>query len=277
MNVLKRIFGKFKSKWFMFGNFYQPIIPFRVNILYWRKSQHSENVGDLFSVIVLSFMKEFYNINKTFTFKTIRLASIGSLIQSLNTKTTVWGSGIISPSSFSNFNRNVELDIRSVRGPKTRELLLEKGFYCPENFGDPALLFPDFYTPSIFVTKYDYLVIPHHLKINQYLHLGDDIMLSTITSDWRTFIDKIYNSQLVISASLHGIIIAEAYGIPAILLNDIQYDMFKYQDYYCSTGRFDFLLANSIEEALAMEKPAVPDMSLLKRQLYESFPVDLWK
>ena len=40
-------------------------------------------------------------------------------------------------------------------------------------------------------------------------------------------------AKLVISSSLHGIILAETYGIPAILLMDkVTNNMFKYNDYY---------------------------------------------
>ena len=40
------------------------------------------------------------------------------------------------------------------------------------------------------------------------------------TSDYRKFITEICQSKLIISSSLHGIILAESYGIPAIFLNE---------------------------------------------------------
>ena len=45
-----------------------------------------------------------------------------------------------------------------------------------------------------------------------------DNQIDILTNDWKK-INQIYNSKLIISSSLHGIILAVAYGIPAILLN----------------------------------------------------------
>ncbi|WP_346793949.1 polysaccharide pyruvyl transferase family protein, partial [Klebsiella pneumoniae] len=53
-----------------------------------------------------------------------------------------------------------------------------------------------------------------------------------------SFTKEIVNSKFVISGSLHGIIIAEAYGIPAIFLdNNSGESRFKYDDYYFGSGR----------------------------------------
>ena len=91
-------------------------------------------------------------------------------------------------------------------------------------------------------------------------------------------IDEIYNSKLIISSTLHGIILAEAYGVPAIMLNKIEKnDRFKYDDYYHSTGRYNYPVCSTIEEALQMPVPEVPDLSQLQQNLLESFPTDLWK
>ena len=65
---------------------------------------------------------------------------IGSTIDMLsNCNTEIWGAGII--------NRVDVLDIKfkkihAVRGPLTRQKLIDKGYKCPEIYGDPALLLP---------------------------------------------------------------------------------------------------------------------------------------
>ena len=88
------------------------------------------------------------------------------------------------------------------------------------------------------------------------------------------------SANLVVSSSLHGIILAEAYGIPAILLrNPIDKSMFKYYDYYGSTRRNSFPIVDTLEEALNVT-PSIPEngiISELQEGLIKSFPNDLWK
>ena len=88
---------------------------------------------------------------------------------------------------------------------------------------------------------------------------------------------QIFNSKFVISSSLHGIILAEAYGVPAIFLNERQEKyLFKYEDWYQSTGRKDFVKANSVGEALKYSTPELPDLKLMQENLLETFPIDLF-
>lgn len=72
---------------------------------------------------------------------------IGSIIGFYNLDNTIiYGSGIKNPyESIS----GVPEKIISVRGPKTRDILLKNGIECPENYGDPALLLPLFYQPKV--------------------------------------------------------------------------------------------------------------------------------
>ena len=158
-----------------------------------------------------------------------------------------------------------------MRGPETRRILLANGYPCPECFGDPAILMPLFYQPLEATDCQDYVVVPHIVYGTDYPNV-----LSPYTDDWKSFIDRLVATRRVISSSLHGIILAESYGIRAILLNDHNMNLFKYQDYYQSTGRMVFPIAHSVEEALTMEPAPIPDFTEMRQNLLDAFPYDLW-
>lgn len=96
-----------------------------------------------------------------------------------------------------------------------------------------------------------------------------------LTTNYQFVIDEIIKSKLVISSSLHGIILAETYGIPAILLNNG--DLFKYMDWYESTGRSDIKVAANIEKALNMEPMRLPKLEEMQEKVLNAFPKDLWE
>ena len=54
--------------------------------------------------------------------------------------------------------------VLAVRGPLSRNYLLENGVDCPDVYGDPALLFPKYYKPHIY-KKYKLGIIAENLGI----------------------------------------------------------------------------------------------------------------
>lgn len=93
-----------------------------------------------------------------------------------------------------------------------------------------------------------------------------------MTNDWKNFIDEIVSARFVVSSSLHGLILAEAYGVPCVMLKNTESsDLFKYKDYYYSTGRKHFFMANSVEEALEHRDVEVPDLRAMQESLLENF------
>lgn len=269
---------KYISRWFVLGNIFRPIIPFTVNLLYWKPSKTTDNVGDLLSLVVYKNMLKLGGMNHhPLTPNTKRIVSIGSVLSFVGSgHTTVWGTGLMNAECVTALTaKNAKLDIRAVRGPKTRERLTHSGFICPSVFGDPAILLPCFYNPTIQKVAGKIVIILHHSKFEKYSTQYKNV-LDTYTSDWQNFVREIKSAEKVISSSLHGIILAESYGVPCVWLNDIPDSSFKYEDYYQSTGRTNYPLANSIEEAMTI--PGEINQSLQKMQaaLRESFPYDLF-
>lgn len=136
--------------------------------------------------------------------------------------------------------------ILAVRGELTYKWLTNNKISCPKVYGDPALLLPKFYKPKD-KKIYKISFIPHHLEfninkdmINSFAGKGVHIINVCNYSKWEEIIDDICSSEFVISSSLHGVIVSEAYGVPNVwALSKGQVDGFdfKFYDFYSSIGK----------------------------------------
>ncbi len=247
-------------------------------LFYWNEETFA-NFGDLLS---LKLMERITNTPlRTYIKKNPnqdqKLLAIGSIFYFANEGDIVWGSGVNGKRLEQSDYQFSNLDIRAVRGPLTRRFILEQfQIHCPEVYGDPGLLLPYFFPE--FLRKEnpsrDYIVIPHYSENHSFSKSEDSHVVYT-TDPWYEVIEKILDSKLVISSSLHGVVIAEAFGIPARLLRITDNEpMFKFEDYYLGTNRPDFQMARTVEEAIELrgESPPVCDL----KRLYEAFPFEFW-
>lgn len=216
--------------------------------------------------------------------ETKHLYAIGSILLGYQ-DCTIWGSGFLNDPTVSKAFGVYTLihqywhktDVRAVRGPESRRILMKMGINCPEVYGDPAILMPLFYEPKCAFPK-KYVVVPHFNEFPKYK--DEDNVISPFTNDYKGFIDSICSSDLVISSSLHGIVLAEAYGIPAVLLNNYSAkNILKYKDYYESLGQYDIKIARNIDEALRIKirQPNKEKMCEMRKRLLDAFPIDLWE
>ena len=245
----------------------------------------SYNLGDYLARVVVEFMLDKKGLSlENEVSRTKFLNSIGSNLNLSYQNATIWGSGFEKELSW---YQNIfhtrpfrRLDVRAVRGPLTYAYL-KKLKQIRENesisFGDPAILLPLIYNPEVEKTK-DYVIIPQYYKESKIREkYSDDLIVSMKTANYKSVIDRIKSSKLVISSSLHGIILAECYGVPAVFFRALNKKVdFKYKDYYYSTNRFDFPIATTVEEALVTPPLPIPDFSELQQGLMNSFPYDLW-
>lgn len=169
-----------------------------------------------------------------------RFLAIGSVLHLADSNTEVWGSGFIRPDSCVLEPPRV---IHAVRGPLTRDLLLRAGVPCPEVFGDPALLLPRYWNPSP-NSRIRIGLIPHmvdaRLPVVRHLASQDGVKLIDIQGDLLEFVREVKSCDVVLSSSLHGLICADAYGIPNrwIMLSDgLVGGAFKFNDYYSGIGQ----------------------------------------
>lgn len=258
--------------------------PNRVNLYRWYYSENSEkeNLGDYLAEIIVDYMLSLKCVSRNkYVAHRKNLYTVGSILGTGMCNATVWGSGYIDKYTVGNTYKKIlpklrQLDIRAVRGPLTREVLLSTGYNCPEVYGDPAVLLPLIYTPNFSpdMLKTDYKLVKHFTDNTE---CKDTI--SILTKDYKNFVNQVVTSKKIISSSLHGIIIAESYGVPAVLYMPkcVKEKEFKYRDYYYSTGRMEFPIARTLEDAIKITPCALPDMTMLQKNLINSFPYDLWK
>ncbi len=282
----KRIINKNGYIFYKSSYFPKPAQKNRVNINAWVNYEEPvHNLGDWLSPIVVKKTAELLGIDaEKPVSKTKHLYAVGSILPGWQ-DSTAWGTGFLHDETksrsfwlFKLYHRLYHTsDIRAVRGPKTKQVLDRMGIACPEVYGDPALLLPILYSPKSLPSE-GILLIPHYNE--EKIYASYQPQLSMKTDDWQGAIDRIASAKRVITSSLHGIIIAEAYGVPAVLLKrKTDTDMFKYEDYYYSTERFDFPAAQSVEEALSLEPSLLSreKLSEMQAELLKAFPRDLWE
>ena len=253
-------------------------LPNRVNLNYW---DGKPNLGDAISPVIVEHLLSKKGLTLLSpTKKTSHLYAVGSVITAGVQDCTIWGSGILY-TLLGYRLKGRKLDVRAVRGPLTRVMLLEYGYNVPEIFGDPAIFLPEVYTPKNVQKKYKYGIVAHKngsVRLNDFSKLGENCytIIDIKTCDYKKFIDQLFSAERIISTSLHGIILAESYGIPAILVRP-DFSLFKYYDWYCATGRNDFPVLNSLEELSDDIFPQVPDLTSLRIGLLNTFPYDLFE
>jgi pyruvyltransferase len=158
-------------------------------------------------------LKECWNFTQLLFGKNFYI-SVGSIIQfyKLNGG-IVWGAGLIDDKYTTGRHKYY-----AVRGPKTRALLEKKGYSVPEVYGDPALILPKIYSKRVEIRNKIGIVphIIHYEDLKEYKIHSQMKVIDLKTKDIEVVVDEIRGCELIVSSSLHGLIVAHAYGIPAL-------------------------------------------------------------
>ena len=248
-----------------------------------------ENYGDLlgkYLVEKISNRKVVWVMPSKFSLKNLFLpiyVTTGSILTHITSNCIVWGSGIISK------DKNVKKGkFLAVRGPQTRNYLLNLGYDVPEVYGDPGILLPLYYSPTI-KKKYKFGIVPHYndfkLVEKAFSYNPNITIINLMTDDIEDTTNKFLECERIISSSLHGIITAHTYGIPAVWqrFSDKPFgDNIKYQDYFESIKLKPYLpeihVPNGTEKELGKlftKFPSLPDkdvMISLRQGLLDSCP-----
>lgn len=220
----------------------------KINLLYF-KGRNFGNFGDELSPYIVKKIFNNENIaeNGNPANHKKNLIALGSYIQVAQNNFYIFGSGIRALFHELNFNK---LNIISVRGPLTRKALLAQNIDCPEVYGDPALLLPNFYKPDKITNLSRKIGIVPHISQIQNFKNPDPARYFIIdpTQYWKVVIDQIYSCECILSSSLHGLICADAYNIPNLWFKQkLQEGEFKFLDYFASQSR-EKVYISSVEE-----------------------------
>lgn len=174
---------------------------------------------------------------------------LGSIVPwGLTDNTEIWGAGWhYEDEEFPDVHNKPK--VYSVRGPLTRQMLLKYGIECPKIYGDPILLLPRYYKPMT-RPKYKYGVVYHFTKKSEMeaLRYSIEEKLQSVLlinpnefKKWTDFIDRIRECEIILSSSLHGLIVADAYRVPNVWIcisdEEKNHGYFKYHDYFLSVKR----------------------------------------
>jgi hypothetical protein len=188
------------------------------------------NFGDILTPAILDYFSIEYTFVKNY--RDADAICVGSIARRAGKGIKVFGSGIISKSD----RIDPTADWKFVRGPYTRDRIRLFGGECPEIYGDPGLLLPLIVESS--EKTHEVGVVPHDVD---YKYAVNNFQRSNIiglgTRNFRNVVDKITQCESIISSSLHGIICAHAYGIPAAWVKPNQKlkgDNVKFEDYFAS-------------------------------------------
>lgn len=195
----------------------------------------------------------------------------------------IWGSGFWHARNNNQLFRS-NLKVCALRGKKSQEKL-EKltGRKYDVPLADAGLLIDELIELPA-EKKYKIGLIPHMSQQNEAAMKGigfsEEIHIINIKDTPQAVGREIAACEAVLSSSLHGLIFADALGVPNLHIrgeNDLPEGNFKFEDYYSSYGLTDesFLLKDhfpTFEEIIGSYRIDRSVVEEKKRQLKECFP-----
>ena len=225
------------AHWCYSSNFGDALNPYLLNKLSGKKVKYSNSFTPNYKEEIFHLVRSICHFHKN----NLRLLlspekskpvvlAVGSILSRSRTNYLVWGGGYMDA-----LEKGRGGKFLAVRGPFSADKLVEEGYPRCTVYGDPALLLPLVYTP-ITKEKCKVGIIPHLRDLPHILRDFPNSKVINLGKKIEEVIDEINSCEYILSTSLHGIIVAHAYGIPALWIKRgyIFTDGLKFNDYFAS-------------------------------------------
>jgi pyruvyltransferase len=196
------------------------------------------NLGDSLSAVVVAALSGLPVKHVNFDEPRTKLVAVGSIGHAIRGGTALlWGSGVsIRGGVLAQNVPHTRYDIRAIRGRISAQHFRDFGIDVPAVYGDPVWLLPSICSEPV-EKKYELGVIPHiqdverphphaSARADSLRYVVDAAQAGSIAviNTWHepTFagllakIRQIRSCKRIVSQSFHGVVIAEAYGIPVL-------------------------------------------------------------
>lgn len=256
-----------------------------IKLFWWRELSGQRNFGDDLAPILIERLT--YRPVEFASLASCDIISTGSILdQAIDVtrkrflsrpfhQTLVWGSG-----SFGTIKPGYHhLNVTAVRGPRTKQAL---GLPDSVAIGDPALLLPRIIAQP--QKSHRWGIIPHIVHqqmplIANLLKQPNTIMIDLGSPDPLATARQIASCEFIISSSLHGLITADAFGIPSLWMqpdSSLFGGDWKFHDYFASVQRAGTQITSAInllEHEPIAERPDTKLISRLGDSLLRALPV----
>ncbi|MDG5501330.1 polysaccharide pyruvyl transferase family protein [Marinobacter sp. BGYM27] len=247
-----------------------------------------QNVGDLLTPYLIEKLtgRTAHNVKSRY-FR--HMLAVGSMMHRAKSNSDIWGTGTLGPEIASKISVS-DLKVHALRGHLSKALLYgDDGNGADIPLGDPAVLMKGYFDPQV-EKKYRIGIVPHYVDEDlSMLHAlsREDTRVINVRNSPEAFILELLECEFILSSSLHGLILADTYGVPnkwASFSDGLAGGRFKFADYYSTTCQPDedvVRITDEKELRVCLESigalASVKQFNENKERLEASFPKEVYR
>ncbi|TLD85153.1 polysaccharide pyruvyl transferase family protein [Helicobacter sp. MIT 11-5569] len=189
----------------------------------------------------------------------------------------IWGSGFLMNPLWEENQLTRKIEVYALRGKKTKERLenITKVNFKNIPLADPGILASKLIKKQ--QKKYDFGIIPHHSEVHlpifkQLTQVLNNAIFIDVHGDVLESLQKIAQCKIILSSALHGLIIADSFGIPnarILATNTMRVEQnYKFIDYYSA-----YDLEGHLQFDLNQVNFNTLDSTYLQKEIQKNYPI----